>query len=365
MIIQFHHSVEGVLPLLILPYTVASLIVISYYTYLKYMNWRAIRNVPAFTEYLVDLDKVKKNLRIKSTVYNFILILSIAELIDNVLMQTAIIAEFDFKHLYTHKVTISNSCVIRDGDLTNLENKSIFYTIRALDIGVVILTMFPIIMSLFYVILRRLFINHPYHQHIRKYILYILVQFILKVSLSCFVQTRYFEQLILFPLIVIDVGIYMSTSHKLYLLLKGRRNEARIHSNETNYLIQKSIVEQFFFAQVVTLFLFTLLTTAVFLAFISVPLDLFASNPCYLSYISLGYLPDITIPKDINILFHSITKYCLNIEFTIAFIGQLLIIFIYIALSIRIIIILFEKRRRFININDKIKPIMEMYRSIL
>ena len=56
------------------------------------MNWRDIRNVPAFTEYLVDLDiiKVKKNLRIKSTVYNFIIILSIAELIDNVLMQTAI-----------------------------------------------------------------------------------------------------------------------------------------------------------------------------------------------------------------------------------------------------------------------------------
>ena len=181
------------------------------------------------------------------------------------------------------------------------------YTIASL----IEISNYTIVMSLFYVILRRLFINYPYHQHIRKYILYILVQFILKVSLTCFVQTRYFEQLILFPLIVIDVGIYMSTSHKFYLLLKGRRNEARIHSNETDYFNKKSLVKQFFFAQVVTWFLFTLLTTGVFLAFISVPLNLFANNPCYLSYISLGYLPDITIPKDISnsTLFTSITMY--------------------------------------------------------
>ena len=195
--IQLQHSVKRVLPLLIIPYTVASLIVISYYAYLKYKNWIDIRNVPPYTRYQMDLDKVKKNLRIKSTVYNFILLLAIAELIDNALMQTAIIFEFDFKHPSKYLVTISNSCVIWAGDLTTLDNKSTFLRVRALEIGIVMMTMFPIIMSLFYVILRRLFINYPYHQHIRKYIVYILVQFILKVSLSCFLQKWYFEQLIL------------------------------------------------------------------------------------------------------------------------------------------------------------------------
>ena len=319
------HVVEGVLPFIIFPYTVASLIVVSYYTYLKYKNWRDIRNVPAYTGYQVDLGKVMKNLRIKSTVYNFILILSIAELITNLLTQTAKIAEFDFKSLtlqQLYKVTISNFCVIRDGDPSDINIKSTFTIIKALDIGVVMMTMFPIIMSLFYVILRRLLINYPYYQNIRKYIMYILVQFILKVSLECFLQTRYFEQLILFPLIVIDVGIYMSTSHTFYLLLKGRRNEARIHSTETDYLNKKRIVKQFFFAQVVTLFLFTLLTTGSFLDFISVPFLMFGNNPCYLSYISLGYLPDITIPKDISKLFHSITMYSYLIELTLTFIGD-------------------------------------------
>ena len=327
------------------------------------MNWRAIRNVPGYTGYLVDLDKVMKNLRIKSTVYNFILILSIAELITNLLTLTALIANFELKLEHRCKLTISNSCVIWAGDPT--DNKSTFLIVKALDIGVVLMTMFPIIMSLFYVILRRLFINYPYHQHIRKYILYILVQFILKVSLTCFVQERYFEQLILFPLFVIDVGIYMSTSHKFYLLLKGRRNEARIHSNETYYLSKKSIVKQFYFAQVVALFLFTLLTTGVFLAFISVPLNLFANNPCYLSYISLGYLPDITIPKYISMLFTSITKYCYLIELILAFIAEMLIIFINIALCMGIIVMLIKRRRRFTHINDKIKPFMERYRNRL
>ena len=363
--IQLQQSVKLVLPLLIFPYMVASLIVISYYTYLKYKNWIYIRNVPPYTGYQIDLDKVKKNLRIKSTVYNFILLLAIAELIDNALMQTAIIFEFDFKHPSNYEVTISNSCDFWAGDLTILDNKSTFLRVRALEIGVVMMTMFPIIMSLFYVILRRLFINYPYHQHIRKYIVYILVQFILKVSLSCFLQTWYFEQLILFPLIVIDGGIYMSTSHKFYLLLKGKRNEARIHSTETDYLNKKSIVRQFFFAQVATLFILSLMVTGLFVASISMPLDLFANNPCYLSYITLGYLPDITIPKDISKLFNSITNYCLNIKYTVAFVGAMSIIFINIALSIGIIVMLIKRRRRFIHINAKIKPFIERYRNRL
>ena len=148
----------------------------------------------------------------------------------------------------------------------------------------------------------------------------------------------------------------MSTSHKFYLLLKGKRNEARIHSTETDYLNKKSIVRQFFFAQVATLFIFSLVVTGLFVAFISVPLDLFANNPCYLSYFSLGYLPDITIPKDIIKL---------NIEYTVAFVGVMSIIFINIAMSIGIIVMLIKRRRRFIHINDKIKPFIERYRNRL
>ena len=218
-------------------------------------------------------------------------------------------------------------------------------------------------MSLFYVILRRLYINYPYHQHIRKYILYIVMQFILKVTTTCFLQTRYFEQLILFPLTVIDVGIYISTSHKFYLLLKGRRNEARIHSSERGYLIKKQIVNQFFFAQVITLFGFSLLIIGTFLAFISVPLELFANNPCFLSYISLGYFPDIKIPKELRKLSHSITYYCLILELISAFIGEVLVIFLNMALSAGIIVVLIKRRRKFIYINDTITPLMERYKN--
>ena len=352
--VSFHHIVQGILPFSVFPYTVASLFVISYYTYLKYKNWREIRNVPPY--------KFKKSLQLKSIVYSFILILSVAELAANLSMQTSLILQFDLKQ-YIHRVTVSKSCVIKDRDLASLNNKSTFLIERALDVGVAILTMFPITMSLFYVILRCIYINYPYHQHVRKYILYIVMQFILKVTTTCFLQTRYFEQLILFPLTVIDVGIYISTSHKFYLLLKGRRNGARIHSSERDYLMEEQTAQQFFFARAITLFAFSLLIIGTFLSFISVPLDLFGHNPCFLSYISLGYFPDIKISRDLRTLSQSITYYCFILELISAFIGEVLGISIYMALSIGIIIDLIKRHRRFIYINDAIKPLMIKYRN--
>ena len=46
----------------------------------------------------VDLTKVKKNLQVKSTVYDLIIFLSIYELIVNVLIQACEINKFDFEH---------------------------------------------------------------------------------------------------------------------------------------------------------------------------------------------------------------------------------------------------------------------------
>ena len=133
--------------------------------------------------------------------------------------------------------------------------------------------------------------------------MYIIIQFLLKAALTCFFQTRYFEQLIMFPLAVVDTSIYISTAHKFYLLLKERMHEARIHFFKRDYLNKKRIVTQFYFAQVCTLFIFSLLVFSTLLTFISVPLDILSHNPCYLSYIFLGYIPDMKIPKHIRKMF--------------------------------------------------------------
>ena len=67
-------------PLILFPYLVLTFFVLGDFFYQKYQVRIRIRNVPPFTIFDLDLDKVKKNLKIESMVYNFILVLIMIEL---------------------------------------------------------------------------------------------------------------------------------------------------------------------------------------------------------------------------------------------------------------------------------------------
>ena len=54
------YKIRHITPLIIIPYVIISCIVIPYYVYRKYKNWRKIRNLPTSTIFEVDLNKVKK-----------------------------------------------------------------------------------------------------------------------------------------------------------------------------------------------------------------------------------------------------------------------------------------------------------------
>ena len=56
---------------------------LSYFLYKKYQVRIQIKNVPFSTIFDLDLDKVKKNLKIESVVYNFIIVLIIFEILSN------------------------------------------------------------------------------------------------------------------------------------------------------------------------------------------------------------------------------------------------------------------------------------------
>ena len=179
-------------------------------------------------------------------------------------------------------------------------DKSTFLVYRISSIAMNIWSIIPIIMSLFFVILRRLYINFPYHRHIRKYIIYIVLQFVIKSLTACIVQTRYLSLTLYFPFGVIDTCIYISTSHKFYNLLKGIRNASRLHSQESIYYENVRIVNHFFFAQIITLLLISVVLVAGLTSLISVPLCIIAYNPCFLSYVTLGMIPTLPIPKRIQ-----------------------------------------------------------------
>ncbi|KAI6646111.1 hypothetical protein LOD99_9462 [Oopsacas minuta] len=312
----------------------------------------------------VDLNEVLTNFRIKSIIYNFILTLSVLELIANVSVQTAQIARYDFNDTVSNPANISHSCVIRDPSLIALLDKSTLLVERIRSFGIIIWTMFPIIMSLFFVILRRLFINYPYKQHIRKYIIYIVLQFLVKIILSSFMQTHYFEHLLYFPFGLIDICIYISTSQKFYNLLKGNMNSANLHSTQFQYLQSKGIVKRFFYAQIFTLLIFSLVLSTGLVTFIAVPAAILSYNPCFLGYLSFGMIPNIIISKQLLEVTTSLGKYLLIIELICCFIVEVLVIVIYLVLSINIIVVLIIRSRKNSRKTDLItRPLLENYKN--
>ena len=351
------------LPLIIFPYVLAALFIISYYIFLKYRIRRNIKEISIATRKDFGTESILKNLHVKSMVYNFILILSISELVANILLQVSQINKYDFNIVLPRSEIISNSCVIRDTDMIDLIDKQTFFVNRTMSIAITICTMLPITMALFFVVLRRMFLNAPYQQCIRKYCVYILIQFLVKTLLSCFMQTRYFAQLLFFPMAVIDICIYISKSRQFYLLLKGSRDSARFHSSQSVYLEKKRNVKHFLFAQICTLFIFSILLSVGFLSFIAVPLDISGYNPCFLSYISFGFIPDISIPKQIQLLNATLGNYCLILELIFSFVAEVIVTALYIGLSVSILIRSIKRRNNYAKVNENIRPLIEKYKK--
>ena len=218
-------------------------------------------------------------------------------------------------------------------------------------------------MALFYIILRRMYLKVSYHKHIRKYIIYIVLQFVVKSVLVNFIQTYYFGILLYLPFSLIDFVIYILASRKFYALLKGMRNAASLHSTKSEYFQKKQIVRRFFYTQLATIILLLLFVIVALLPFIKVSLRLLTS--CFLSYITSDFIPTITLSDQVKELIEHITNDCSLAQMGVLFMVELITIIIYLALSVDIILMVVRKRRRYNNSNLLTRPLMENYRKSL
>ena len=353
-------------PLEIFPYTLLSLFVIVYFAYQKYLTRREIRNVPSSTVFGEDLDKIKKNLEVKSLVYTFILILSMSELILNILLEGTLMSVYDFGDVVTNSVNISEFCVVRDPTLLRLMDNSTLLASFIYHIGLVVIISFAPLISLFFTILRRIYLNHPYQSNIRNFTLYLALRFLLMAVLYCNLHTFYLAQILLLPFGLIDFSIYIRSVRVFYQLLKGLRDEARWHSTQYDYNQKKRTVTHFFYTQILIFFVCLLLLTVTLLLFIGVPIGIFAFNPCFLSYITFDFIPNFTIPTQVQLFAHKLSNYCFVLQSTIGTIVEVIMILTQLSILIAILIKLFRRRRDFNRINDQItRPLMEQYRDTL
>ena len=350
-----------IFPFMVVPYCLALLVVIGYFIHRKISIMNAIKNVPAATILQINLKNVKKNLQIKSMIYNFILVLSMLELgaaavwgLSNILIYYTPHNLKDFN--------ISNSCTIKETNLINLQNSRTLIH-RMLNTDMIILSLIPRIMYLFLIVLRRAFLDCPYRNCIKRNVVHILGRFFVILLLSSFVHTWYLSQLIFFPLGLLDFRLYIRSSYSFYLLLKGRRDEAKFHSSKRDYLDKKRIVNYFFYSQMFTVSCFALVLASSFLGFVSEPLSIFGFNPCFLSYITLDYFPTLNFHSNaFLILYYNL--YIIQLS-TIAFLDIIMFI-LYFSLCISIFLNILRRGKHFNNVNARItQPLMERYRSNL
>ena len=333
---SFHRALFIFSPLIIFPYIITALIVSSYYIYLKYRLRREIKHLPFSQTVGVELRTVMSRLCLKSTIYNFILFLSLLEIISNILLETSLIAKYSYNLTDTNPVHISNSCTLRDPVLTGISEVSTFLVYFTFSFTINVWTLFPVIMSILYMVLGRLFINYPYWKHIRKYIIYIFIQLLVKTTLFSFVQTLYFSQLLYTPFGVLDTCIYISASRKFYNLLKGNRNAASLHSSRYRYLQTQRMVKHFFYAQIFTLTTFFTLLFPAIIESVLVPISILAYNPCFLNYVSFGIIPDISIVKHIQDVFIYLVFVLQAIQMVCLFIVELFFIALYFSLFLKL-----------------------------
>ena len=297
-------------------------------------------------------------------VYNFILIISIIEFVSNIVSETdlliipTIVPEDSW-------INLSNSCRMEDRDLKVIGIRSTFFYSRARNIAEVMASELPILMALFYIILRRMYLNVPYHRHIRKYIIYIVIQFVVKCVFVSFIQTFYFGVLLYLPFLLIDFVIYICASQKFYNLLKGMRNAASLHSSKSEFSQKKQAVKRFFYARLATIVMILLFLAIALAVFIEATFQILTN--CFLSYITSGYIPSITLSDQAKEFIEDISHICFLTQMFLLFIVELITIVIYLSLCVDIILIAVRKRRRYNNSNFLFtRPLMENYmRSLL
>ena len=357
---NFTQFLQEIPPLVIVPYTIIVFLVLANFIYEKYVIRRTIIHLSSSKDW-EDVNRLK-NLRVNSLVYSFIIILIILEFVINSMFESAVI----MKNFYPFPplINVSNSCLITDYYLLSLMEPLYLTSSYIFNISIIIGTSLLPIISLFFIILRRTYINYPYRQYVRKYIVLFVLRFIGMAILDCFMQTWYFVQLLLLVIFFVDVKIYFSSSRQFYLLLKGLRNEARIHSTKLEYIEKSRTVNQFFYAQVVSIFLLSVGFGVLTLYTISVPLRIYGYNPCFLSYITFGYIPNIRGAIQAQATCRSLVETLYVIQSIALSIIEIAVILVYLAIIINIVKKLIKRQRAFNQVNTTItRPLIYKYKN--
>ena len=195
-----------------------------------------------------------------------------------------------------------------------------------------------------------------------RYSIYILARVVTMSVMSLFVRTLYVLQLLYFICVLMDFKMYISSSRAFHVLLKGRRDEARIHPSGKNDHKNKVIIaRRFFFARILTTFAILIMFLFTFFIFLDSAIQILY-KPQLFEFLSLGYFPKFYLPFA-NLAFE-FDYILIVLQDVCSGLLEFYALFSYVFLFVCILMSLLGKMRKFKHVNDwTTRPLMEKYRA--
>ena len=336
-----------------------------------------IRELPHSTILMVDLAKVKLNLKIELIVYNFLIVICVLELIVLVLVTIGEICYF-LCDLEASTAKIQFQGVLMDANSTEnvsyicfsekfVANRGSLIIFNVLNnmVSFALCATFAIV-SLFLIVLRRLYLNLPYKQWIRFYTVWIALKLIPIIASPFDPEFRLAIALLTNITGTMDLAVYISCSRSFYRLLKGRTIEAKWHSSTRDYINKRRISTQFYYTQIYYLVVYSIGDFWGLSVLIEQLLLFFHSSIDNQNTLLLKLFDGIFTPSQIDSLIQKLINYN-SISFIVGSFAEFTLVFLgYLIVCIGIVFKLLNQRRRYKHVNDwATRPLMEMYRATL
>ena len=353
-----YHRISKVAAFALIPYLIIAVFTIPYFVHQKIQNSQRIKNIPATTIFATDLSKVKKNLKIQSLIYNFIIIISSFEALCSLLITVGTICtSFDFCK-QDLKVRIVNTNTNKS---CNLYSQTRTFEFAKTSGSLVFLL--PILLNLFLIVLRRAYLSVPYRRWIVGYSGYFLFRLVYIILSAYFIVTQFFYFALELPFLVFDIYVLSKVSKKFYLLLKGMSEEAKWHSTPQEYKQKQRTTKTFAILQSITLFTF-IFCLIIGAAESILELTYLTNGYCLVQYLFPNIPISFTIPENIIHTSHIIFDGCLiMLGISNGILGVIAFLF-NLAILTSIIVKLLRRRKKYIHVNEWItRPLMERYRA--
>ena len=322
-----------------------NIIIVCYLVYRKNKVKIQLRNVPYSTIQNIDLAKVKKNLEINNLIYTFGLILALLELGSIITLgineACQLFYSSSFSEFYVDKFR--------------------FYI---LIVCTAVTSLLPPVVCLYLIVLRRVYLNLPYGNWIRGYAVYIMFRTGL-IFLSSN-NNVYSYGIVSFLFTIIDFHIYYYSNRYFYLLLRGRSEEARLHSSKHDHLMKQQVVRRYRYAQVFTTILISLLLINGCLASVQSVIIMVNEQPNLMEIFCFGFCKTSSMLMEVNATCQTIVFFINILQWLVIFTIEIVISFIYICVCVGIVWELIRQRKRYYYINEWVtEPLMKRYRKSL